>query len=389
MQRRARIRGGPSRLVVFCAVCTASVLAATAPLVARTTAAKSDPQLAVAIAATKQAYKGTDRPVDPTPRAATPDKHLVIVSAGQSSISAQVPVSAAVDAANAIGWQVDVYDGKLTPATYPQLVRQAIAADADGIMLVAIDCRMVKQPLEEARAKGIAITAIGAFDCNDPRAGGAKRGLFNANINLGPSASNIGVWVASYGAQQANYMIADSKNAARILLVTSPEFTTLHYIDKGFRETIARSGGSKIVSTLQLSSADFVNGQLVPKIQAELLRHPEVTWVRSPFTYATTLGVVPALATNSSSVKVMGGEGYEPEIDLLREGKITAVNVVSAAWESWAAIDALNSRFRHEKPVDSGFGWIMTDRNHNLPSTGQPEPAYDYEAAYRKAWGVA
>jgi ribose transport system substrate-binding protein len=366
----------------------ALVLAAATPLSAHSVAAKPDPQLAASVAATKRAYAGTDRPVDPTPRAAVKGKHLVIVSAGQSSISAQVPVSAAVEAAETIGWQVDVYDGKLTPATFPQLVRQAIAAGADAIMLVAIDCSAVKQPLEEARAKGIAVTAIGAFDCNDPLGGGDKRGLFNATINLGPDAQNLGAWVASYGAQQAHYMIADSKNAARILLVTSPEFTTLRYIDKGFRRTISRSGGSKIVSTLELASADFVNGQLVPKIQAELVRHPDVTWIRSPFTFATTLGVIPALGTNPSKIDVMGGEGYQPEIDLLRDGKITAVNVVSVAWESWAAIDSLNSALRHEKPVDSGFGWIMTDRNHNLPPTGQPEPAYDYETAYRKAWGV-
>lgn len=388
MQRRGRIRRRPGRVVALFLTSLAVVLAAATPVVAGNATAKPDPQLGAAVAATKRAYEGTDRPVDPTPRAAVKGKNLVIVSAGQSSVSAQVPVSAAVDAAKTIGWQVDVYDGKLTPATYPGLVRQAIAAGADGIMLVAIDCQMVKQPLAEARAKGIAVTAIGAFDCDDPQAGGARRGLFNATINLGPGVKSIGAWVAAYGAQQANYMIADSKNSAKIMLVTAPEFTTLHYIDQGFRRTISRSGGSKIVSTLQLASADFVNGQLVPKIQAELLRHPEVTWIRSPFTFATTLGVVPALGADASPPKVMGGEGYQPEIDLLRDGRITAVNVVSAAWESWAAIDSLNSAFRNEKPVDSGFGWIMTDRNHNLPPTGQPEPAYDYETAYRKAWGV-
>jgi ribose transport system substrate-binding protein len=100
------------------------------------------------------------------------------------------------------------------------------------------------------------------------------------------------------------------------------------------------------------------------------------------------LGVIPALGARAGTIDVMGGEGYEPEIDLLRAGKITAVNVVSAAWESWAAIDAINSVFRHEAPVDSGFGWIMTDRRHNLPASGLPEPSVDYEAAFTKAWGV-
>jgi ribose transport system substrate-binding protein len=351
-------------------------------------AAATGPALRKAIAATNRAYEGTSRAVDATPRPAVKGKHLVIVSAGQSSISTQVPTDAAVDAAETIGWNVDVYDGKLTPANYPQLVRQAIAVGADAIMLVAIDCQDVKQPLEEARAKRIVVTAISAFDCSDPAAGGANKYMFNASINYGASGKTSGAFVASYGTDQANYIIAKSNNKAKVLLITGPEFTALHYVDKGFRDTIGSSHGSTIVSTLNITLADFLNSQLVTNIEAELLRHPDVNWIRSPFTYATTLGVIPALGSRAASVDVMGGEGYAPEIDLLRAGKITAVNVIPAGWESWAAIDTLNSAFRREKPADAGFGWTMTDRGHNLPVSGMPEPSFDYKTAYEKAWGV-
>jgi ribose transport system substrate-binding protein len=358
---------------------TRGALAATSP---------SDPALQQAAAATKRALAGTNRPVDTTPRAAVKGKHLVIVSAGQSSVSAQIPAAAAVDAADTIGWKADVYDGKLIPATYAGLVRQAIAAGADALLLVGIDCQAVKQPLVEARAKGIVVTAVGAFDCSDPAAGGDKQSLFNARLNFGPSSKNVGAWVAGYGTQQANYIIAATKNRAKVLLVTDPEFTTLHYLDQGFRRTIAKSKHSTIAGTLEITAADFTNGQLVPKLQGALLQHPDANWIRSPFTFATTLGVIPALGARAGKIDVMGGEGYAPEIDLLRAGKITAVNVVSAEWESWAAIDAINSVFRHEAPVDSGFGWTMTDRKHNLPASGGPEPSIDYKAGFEKAWGV-
>jgi ribose transport system substrate-binding protein len=348
----------------------------------------ADPALRRAIAATNLAFKGTNRPVDSTLRPAVKGKHLVIVTAGSAAGGAGEGVGSVVEAAETIGWDVDVYDGKLTPATYPGLVRQAIAAGADAILLSGIDCQAVKQPLEEARAKKIVVTGIAAFDCSDPAAGGSGHDLFSTKINLGPDAKTIGAWVAAYGDAQANYVIAKSKNRAKVLLVTGPEFTTLHYIDQGFRRTIKRSKDSEIVSTLDVTTADFVSNQLVPKIQAELLRHPDVNWVRSPFAYATTLGVVPALGSRASSTDVMGGEGTEPEIDLLRNGKITATNTVSTEWESWASVDAINSAFRGEKPVDSGLGWTMVDRNHNLPPSGVPEPAIDYKAAYEKAWGV-
>jgi len=91
---------------------------------------------------------------------------------------------------------------------------------------------------------------------------------------------------------------------------------------------------------LDITTADLTNNQLVPKIQAELLRHPEADWIRSPYTYATTLGIVPALGTRSGDIRVMGNEGFEPELDLIRTGKVTAVNVFFSDWAAWAGIDA-------------------------------------------------
>jgi ribose transport system substrate-binding protein len=369
--------------LVVAALVTAAVSAGPAAADSKSAAA-----LRAAVAATNQAYKGTYHAVDPTSRPAVPGKHIVIISAGQSSPSAQVPADGAQDAAKAIGWTTDLYDGNLVPATYPGLVRQAIAAGADGIVLVAIDCQAVSQPLQEAKAKGIAIIGLGSFDCNDPKGGGAKTGLFSAQINFGSKESNLDQLVASYGADQANYIVAKSKNKARVIMVTDPEFTTLAYTDEGFRKVIAQSGGSKIVDTLNITTADFLNGQLVGKIQAELLKHPEANWIRSPYTYATTLGIVPALGGNPNGIKVMGGEGYTPELDLLRQGKITAVNIFASDWEGWAAIDTMNSVFRKTPPADSGLGWVMADAQHNVPASGAFEPPINYRAQYRKAWGV-
>jgi ribose transport system substrate-binding protein len=367
-------------------VCVAAVASSVG--IAPASARSGDAALRSAVKATNAAYAGTSRPVDPTARPAVPDKHVVVISAGQASLSAKMPADAAVEAAEELGWRADVYDGQLTPASYGPLVRQAIAAGADGIVLVTIDCQAVKEPLVEARKAGIEVTAISGFDCDDPKGGGDRAGLFSAPIDVGTSERGLGPWVAAYGAAQANYVIAKSKNKARILMVRDPEFTTLEYVDQGFERTIARSKGSEIVETVDVTTADFLSNQLVPKIQAALLRHPEADWVRSPYTYATTLGVVPALGTRADDLAVMGGEGYEPELDLIRAGKVAAANVVVPEWQGWAAIDTLNSAFRDEDPVDSGLGFTMVDRDHNLTPSGPFEPAIDFKAAYRKAWGL-
>ncbi len=346
-------------------------------------------QPAKAEAATQEAFKGTNRDVADTPRAAVKGKSIVVISAGQAASSSSVPSNGAVAAAKAIGWNVDLYDAKLDPSNYAPLVRQAIAAGVNGIVLDAIDCNTVKQPLEEAKAKGIAIVGIYAFDCTDSHAGGGDEALFSANINYGAKAVDPDAFAGVYGADQANYIIADSQNKAKIIAVQDSEFTVLYWTLKGFQDTIEASGGSEIVSTLEVTVADLSNGQIVPKIQAEIVKHPEATWIKSPYTYVTTIGIAPALGANPNKIKVMGSEGFADELDLIRTGKITAANIISSEWVGWASIDTMNSFFLGQEPADSGIGWVMVDKDHNLPPSGEFVPPVDFQAEYKAAWGVS
>ena len=378
-------------MVVALAACSSSKSSntATGSTTGGTSGGGSVAALAKAEAATQLAFKGTNRNVSSRSRPAVKGKHIVVISAGQAASSSSVPSNGAVAAGKAIGWQVDLYDAKLNPSNYAPLVRQAIAAHADGIVLDAIDCDTVKQPLEEAKAAHIAVVSIYGFDCNDPKAGNEPTGLYTANINFGPKATNPDKFSESYGADQANYIIAKSQNKAKIIAIQDPEFTVLYWTLKGFTDTIAASGGSQVVDTVNVTTQDLTNGQIVQKIQAALLQHPEATWVKSPYTYVTTLGVAPALGANAKHIDVMGGEGFSDELDLIRTGKITAVNVISSEWVGWASVDTLNSVFLGQKPADSGIGWTMVDANHGLPASGNFVPPVDFKAEYQKAWGVS
>lgn len=342
--------------------------------------------LQAATVATAKAQAGTSRQVDPTPRPAVAGKHIVVISAGQASISSQIPVDAAAAAAKTLGWTVDVYDAKLNPANFSPLIRQAIGANADGIILDAIDCQDATAALQEAKAKHIVLVPIYAIDCTDPLGGAAAQGVFSANIDYG---TDIATFFTDYGAAQAQYIIAESHNTAKIITVQDDQLTILRYIYKGFNDTIAASGGSKIVDELKFTDADLGTGKLAPSVQAEVLRHPEATWLKSGFTAATTLGVAPGLGANTTHLKVMGGEGYSPELDLMRQGKVAAANIISSEWVGWAAADTMNSVFAGTKPVDSGLGWTMSDPTHNMPASGEFVGPIDFKAEYKKAWGVS
>jgi ribose transport system substrate-binding protein len=343
---------------------------------------------AAALAELPKLYAGTSTSVNTKSRPAAKNKSVFIISAGQASISSSIPADAAQAAAQAIGWKATILDGKLEPSTYGGLVDQAIADGAQGIILDAVDCDQVKGPLEQAKAKHIAVVPIYAFDCNDPTEDSGP-GLFSAvpNTNNLPD-KELGAFSESYGRGQADYIIAKSKNKARVLVLNDPEFTVLNYTAAGFDDQIAHSGGSKVVATLNFLAADL-GSKLQQEIQAELLKYPSINWIKSPYTYATELGVVPALASQpKGKYDVMGGEGFQPELADIAAGTVTGAMAISSQWVAWSAVDAMNSVFIHKPTYPSGNGWELVDATHNLPANDILVPKQNFEAAYEKAWGV-
>jgi ribose transport system substrate-binding protein len=302
-------------------------------------------------------YEGTLREPDATPRPIATGKKLVIISAGQASISSSVPVGAAEEAAKAAGWDVDVYDNQLNPANSEGLVRQAISSGADGIILQAIDCPGVKGPLQEAKAKGIQVVGIYAFDCNDPIFGGSDPALFSGSINYGADAqAGIGQFTEKYGADQAKAVIAATGGKAKVIFFNStrPCCST----PARASSTSSRSAPSARSSPRSSSPAPSWGPNLQQKATSALLQHPEANVVKSPYTSATLLGIAPAVKQSgrANDIYVMGGEGFEPELDLLRTDQgVSAVNIAPSDWTGWAAVDTMNSLFAGTEPVDSGW----------------------------------
>jgi ribose transport system substrate-binding protein len=67
---------------------------------------------------------------------------------------------------------------------------------------------------------------------------------------------------------------------------------------------------------------------------------------------------------------------------------VNAAMIAPSDWTGWAAIDTMNSLFRHSKPAYSGLGWQLVDTQHNLPASGPFVSSVNYRAIYEKAWGV-
>jgi ribose transport system substrate-binding protein len=341
----------------------------------------------------QRVYKGTLSEPDTSSRPAVKGKTIVIISSGQSSESSFVPVNAAKQAAEVLGWHVTVYDAELNPSNYPTLMSQAIASRADGIIVDAIDCSYIKSQLEQAKAKHIFVVPIYAYDCNDPLVGGkGGKALFAAHTNYGAAAEkNLGAFAEQYGFAQGQAAIAATGGKAKVLFFNDPEATVLRYTGQGFLNAIHQCAQCKVLADVEFKGLDL-GPTLQQRAASVILQHPDANVVKSPFSGATLLSIAPAVQQSGRAGRlyVMGGEGFEDELNLMRNHQgVNAVMISPSDWTGWSAVDTLNSLFQGKKPAYSGLGWQLVDLTHNLPASGPWVSPIDFKAAYKKAWGIS
>jgi len=310
-------------------------------------------------------------------------KKIWVFSCLEAVETCSVPAHAAVEAAELLGWDVTLYDTRSEPARIAEAVRQSIAAGADGVTLWGLDCEQIgPQPLRELREAGVKVSAAESQDCETP--------LFDAVVSY--AEGSYPEWFHAFGAAQATALIAATEGTAKVLVFDGPiEAVSLGIPRDGFKEKLLASCPEcEIVETVQFTIPD-IGPPLEQKAQQAFVKHPEAdaVYVTSDSTLAA--GVTPALRASgrASEVFVQAAEGQSSTMAELRDGTFSAAGVGGAhEWEAYQTIDNLIRLFAGEEPVSSGIGLQVYDNEHNVPAEGRYQPPVDFEAAYRKAWGL-
>ena len=100
---------------------------------------------------------------------------VYVVSCGQLLESCTILVDGVIEAADEIGWDTTLVDTGLDFAKAGDAVRQAMAAGADGAIVVGVDCQHFTAALDEANAADFPVVVLNAFDC-DVTSEGAEPG---------------------------------------------------------------------------------------------------------------------------------------------------------------------------------------------------------------------
>jgi ribose transport system substrate-binding protein len=335
------------------------------------------------------AYKGTFGTPPPSGPKAVTGKSVWVISCGQAAYSCSIPAGYAMQAVSAIGWSGHLCDGKLDPSVESACVQQATAAGAKAIFLAGIDCSGLVGPLKAAQAAGLLIISPLGFDCNDPHVGGSP--VFSGYLTYN-GGQNLQTYITNWGASRAAWIIGNSGGHAKVIDVTLAGVLVPTYADQGFHQMMAKCGGCKVVDTVQLTLADLGSGAAQQKVATALQSYPSATYLDSPFDSAIPAFIAGAIKDSGrKNLKIMGDECFVTNLDYIRTGgPESACSALAEDWGEWAAVDDLNRLFAGESASqlpDTGIGFQLVDKTHNLSASGDYVPPVNFKADYKKVWG--
>jgi ribose transport system substrate-binding protein len=334
----------------------------------------------------------TAPPTAPNP--AAEGKSVWVLQSYAPSESVAIPAKAAEEAGKALGWDVTLFDAKGDPGAYVKGVSQAIANGADGIVLIAIDCSYVRNQLQDAKKKGIFVTEIYAFDCDDTNPG--QEALFTADLSFGDRwGSLIEAW-NQWGEDTAAWITEATNGEAKPMMLDTDQIAVLRAYQDGFYKFFDEACPEtcepvkipwNVVS--ELTPAAITNLH-----KSQLLKTPDVN--ASAFGSTVTSGynqAILALGAKGREMKVIAGLGLPSEFALIKEGKgLNATTAWPQEWIAYAAMDSLNLKFNDKELEDQGLGWQIID-NTNAEAMPQGDKLWqgddNFRDDYKKRWAAS
>jgi ribose transport system substrate-binding protein len=315
-------------------------------------------------------------------------KNVWVISIGQASPTAELPVAAMMEAGKKIGWDMHLYDAKLDPANYPAGIREAVANKADALITISIDCTLAKAALQEAKKAGVKTVTLNAYDCKDEKP--SEPQLYDAQVAVGPDFhwKNMQEQHTEWGAVFAPWVVAQTGGKGTILNFANDQLLLLRYMHEGFAAAVTAICADCKVKTIQWNIEDF-GPNLTAKTKAALLQNPDTTAIFGATNPEQGISQGVVQAGKATKLPVAGGLSVPSQIDLVRSSAgLDATMAYTNGWFGWAAIDTVNSLLGGTAPRDPGLSLSLIDREHNMPAAGKgwDPDGLDYRAAYEQSW---
>jgi ribose transport system substrate-binding protein len=300
-------------------------------------------------------------------------KSIWYITNSQNQFSTEM--SDGVEAAGeAAGVDITVFDGQNSTSRYSEGINQAIAQDADGIILMAVQPAVVKEDLAAAEAAGIQVLSTLNGDPDEPVADGT---FGNLTADYTADGELMGRWA-----------VYDSGCAANVVVVQSSPVHVWDLAAQGIESAVTADCSDCSVKVLDIDPAKIAT-DTGTQLQTALQVDPDVNYVLPVWDSAMPY-VAPAVLSSGTSAKVLAHDGISASLELIAAGtdQQGTVAMPPPGWIGWAAFDEVARAVTGAEIPDYVIPTrLVTTENVGDGSVADVSPNYtDYEAAFTKAW---
>jgi ribose transport system substrate-binding protein len=321
------------------------------------------------------------RPSAPAPPF-KPGLRIAVILATARSTGAQLQARGVKEAAAAVGWSTVEFDGQGTNQGRLAAFRTVLTQKFDGIVLVAMDQRVVGDTMRDAHER--AIPVVSTMAGNEP--GSNPDQVFaEAGMDDLLEGRKVGSWIV------ADAAAAGAKVHA--LLFLNPVNRTVQLRDAGVQAVLKECTDCTVAAAETYTSAEVA--QTVPqRTQALLQRHPGVNYIMidvGAYAVYVVQGVKQLGPQFEKQVRLISFDCVPDEVArvAVRDVQWACVGAASEA-SGWAAIDELNRALNRQPRAGNRVPvQLITQENHagvTTPGVGYTGP-FDYKAEWRKFWG--
>lgn len=255
---------------------------------------------------------------------------------GAAASSQEIQADAA-NAAKFLGWKLIVCDPAGVPQRMASCMTSLVAQNPDAIMVVSIEPSLIRDGLEQAKAKRIPVVDIGGT-VQDPA---PYDGMFS------PSD-----W--RQGEVLTKRMVQDLGSAGgEVAAFLNDSVYSLKLRGDALNAVLKKAPKVKLVAKVQASqyTNTFANSQ--QDTLALLRAHPNLKaiWASAGTTYLPGILAGIDAAGKSGQIKIYGINAQAATLDMVKEGKLNALVGVHVGQSAYTAIDQFLRRFEQNKPI--------------------------------------
>ena len=281
------------------------------------------------------------------------------------------------EAAKALGWTVQTFNGQGTVSGQLAAMQQALVSNPAAIITPA-DASALQKPIKDAIKAGIPVIGIHATAFPGPH---PELGLYQ---NIASSAAEI-------GESQAAYVIAMSDGRARDLHMVDNSFAIARFKAKAATEPVKSCEGCKFLEIIDVPIGELTT-RVAPATSGILARYGDEWWMTTCCDdyYPYIAASLRAAGVPPTKVHLVGADAPPQNYDMIRKGNYEVASVPEpSTLFGYEAMDAVVRAMAGEPPaVFVQPTYIITKDNADAEGGKNNEfvPENNFACHYLNIW---